>query len=419
MNVAERIIEAVATFDYPQGKHEIQVLDDSTDETSQIVAQKVGELKAAGVWIEHIRRPNREGFKAGALKLGVQKSSGEFLAIFDADFVPHPDFLLKSIPFFVIQPELGLIQGRWGHLNRSESLLTWFEAIGIDGHFTVEQSARNWNDLFMNFNGTAGVFRKEAILEVGNWKADTLTEDLDLSYRLQLAGWKCRYLIDLVAPAEIPNNIYAFKSQQFRWAKGSMQTAIKLLPSIWTTQHSLFKKLQATLHLTHYMVHPLMVYLAVIAPSLLINRRFNFPIIMIVLLGSFLLLSFMGPSRLYWTAGKHLYGKWTKRVLLLPLLICFGCGMAINNTRAVFEAILGKKSDFIRTPKRGNQEKKHYIPAINLLFLLEFLAGLWCLLGMSFYFTARQYLVGHFMLIYAVGFLYVGGLSFFSQLRGQ
>ena len=418
MNVAERIIDAVATFEYPVGKHEIQVLDDSTDETSAIIAQKVAELKAAGIWIEHIKRSDRQGYKAGALKLGVEKARGELLAVFDADFLPPSDFLLKSVPFFVMLPDLGLVQGRWGHLNSFESLVTWFQAIGIDGHFTIEQSARNWNDLFMNFNGTAGIFRKRAVMEVGNWKADTLTEDLDLSYRLQIAGWKCRYLLDLVAPAEIPNNIDAFKSQQFRWAKGSMQTAIKLLPTIWKTPVSLFKKFEATLHLTHYMVHPLMIYLAVIAPSLLIYRRFDFPFTFLVLLGIFLLTSFMGPSRLYWTAGRYLYGSWNKRVLLLPFLICFGCGMALNNTRAVFEALWGRPSEFVRTPKQGTRQKKRYAPLTNSLFLLEIGAGLWCLLGMVFYFSARQYLIGHFLLIYAVGFLFIGGLSAFSHLRG-
>ncbi|MBD3307422.1 glycosyltransferase [candidate division KSB3 bacterium] len=418
MNVAERVIDAIAAFDYPPGKHEIQVLDDSTDETSEIVAQKVKALRTAGVWIEHIRRPTRDGFKAGALKLGAERAHGEFLAIFDADFVPPSDFLLQAIPFFVVQPDLGLVQGRWGHINHYESVITWCQAIGIDGHFTVEQSARNWNDLFMNFNGTAGIFRKAAIFDVGSWNADTLTEDLDLSYRLQLAGWKSRYLIDLVAPAEIPNNIHAFKSQQFRWAKGSMQTALKLLPAIWKTSHPRFKKFEATLHLTHYLVHPLMLYLAVIAPSLLIYRRFDLPLLLLGLLGSFLLVSFLGPSRLYWTAGKYLYGKQMRRVVLLPFLICFGCGMAINNTRAVVEAILDKQSEFVRTPKRGHQERKHYIPSINPLFLLELVAGVWCLVGVGFYFTAHQYLVGHFLLIYAVGFLYVGGLSVLSQIRG-
>ena len=419
LNVAERVIEAVAAFDYPLEKHEIQVLDDSTDETSDIIARKVKELQNKGIRIEHIRRSDRKGFKAGALKNGLEKASGEFLSIFDADFVPPSNFLRDSIPFFLLQPDLGLIQGRWGHLNHHESLVTTFQAIGIDGHFTVEQSARNWNDLFMNFNGTGGIFRKKAVLDVGNWKADTLTEDLDLSYRLQLGGWKSRYLIDLVTPAEIPANIHAFKSQQFRWAKGSMQTALKLLPMVWKTQHTLFKKFEATLHLTHYMVHPLMTYLAVIAPSLLINQRLHFPLLVMLPLGGVLLISFIGPSRLYWTAQTYLNGTWSRRIWLLPFLLCFGCGMAINNTKAVFEAILNKKSEFIRTPKQGSLEKKRYKPAINFSFLLELLAGGWCLFGMLFYLTSRQYLVGYFMMVYAVGFLYIGGLSLMYQLRSR
>ncbi len=417
MNVAERVIAAVAAFEYPQGKHEIQVLDDSSDETSLLVARKVETLRAAGVRIEHIRRPNREGFKAGALKYGLEQAQGEFLAIFDADFVPPHDFLLKSVPFFLVEPRIGFIQGRWGHLNANESLITRFQSIGINGHFAVEQSARNWNNLFMNFNGTAGIFRKKAVLEAGNWAGDTLTEDLDLSYRIQLAGWKCRYLINLVAPAEIPANINALKSQQFRWAKGSIQTAMKLLPRIWKSDYHIFKKLQATLHLTHYLVHPLMAFMAVIAPFLLITRSFQLPFAVFGLLTGMLVLSFIGPSRIYWTAEKYLYRGLSKRVLLLPLLICFGCGLAINNTRAVFEAIFGKKSDFIRTPKQGTQARKQYKPVMNLLFLLELAAGLWCLAGVAFYSAAHHYLVVHFLLIYAIGFLYVGGMSFLYQKR--
>ncbi|MCK5551708.1 MAG: glycosyltransferase, partial [Deltaproteobacteria bacterium] len=409
MNVAERVIDAVAAFEYPEGKHEIQVLDDSTDETRRIVARKVEELKARGVQIEHIRRSSREGYKGGALRHGLQKARGEFLAVFDADFVPPHDFLLRTIPFFVMEPQVGLVQGRWGHLNRSESLVTRLQSIGMNGHFVVEQSARNWNDLFMNFNGTGGVFRKRAILEAGNWQDETLTEDLDLSYRIQLAGWKCRYLIDVVAPAEIPTDINAFNSQQFRWAKGSIQTAIKLLPRVWRSDHKAFKKLQATLHLTHYFVHPLMAYLAIMALPLLVMKRFDLPPSMYAVLGSFLFLSCTGPSRLYWTAEKYVNRGWTKQMLYLPFLVCFGCGVAINNSRAVFEAIWGKRSEFVRTPKKGHVEKKRYSPVVDLLFLFEIMAGLWCLLGMVVYFSVRQYLVGHFLLMYAIGFLYVGG----------
>jgi cellulose synthase/poly-beta-1,6-N-acetylglucosamine synthase-like glycosyltransferase len=417
MNVTERLIDAVVTFDYPEGKHEIQILDDSTDETSQIIAQKVKTLKAAGVQIEHIRRSTREGFKAGALKHGLEKARGEFLAVFDADFVPPRDFLLKTIPFFLLDPHLGLVQSRWGHLNSHESLITCLQSIGINGHFMVEQSARNWNGLFMNFNGTAGIFRKKAILEAGNWKADTLTEDLDLSYRMQFVGWRCRYLIDLVSPAEIPENVNAFKSQQFRWAKGSIQTAMKLLPSVWKSAHPLFKKLQATLHLTHYLVHPLMVYIAITAPLLLLTQKLQISPILFAFVGVILLLSCTGPSRLYWTAETYLHGIWNSRLLLLPFLVCFGCGLGINNTRAVLEAIWGRKSEFVRTPKKGNQERKHYRLPLNPLFLLEILVGIWCLSGTFFYFEAKQYLIGHFLLIYSIGFTYVGATSLLHQRR--
>jgi cellulose synthase/poly-beta-1,6-N-acetylglucosamine synthase-like glycosyltransferase len=417
LNVAERVIDAVAAFDYPEGKHEIQVLDDSTDETRHIIAEKVEALKASGVQIEHIRRPSREGYKGGALRHGLQTARGEFFAIFDADFIPPRDFLLRTIPFFLMDPRLGLVQGRWGHLNGNETLVTRLQSIGMNGHFVIEQSARNWNNLFMNFNGTGGVFRKAAILEAGNWQDETLTEDLDLSYRIQLAGWKCRYLVDVVAPAEIPTDINAFKSQQFRWAKGSIQTAIKLLSRVWQSHHNIFKKVQATLHLTHYCVHPLMAYLAIMALPLLVTKRFDIPPIAFALFGVLLFLSCTGPSRLYWTAEKYIQGGWSKQMLFLPFLVCFGCGVAINNTRAIVEAVWGKKSEFIRTPKRGHVEKKPYKPVANLLFLFEITAGLWCLLGMYFYFGVRQYLVGYFLLMYAIGFLYVGGMSFLQQKR--
>jgi cellulose synthase/poly-beta-1,6-N-acetylglucosamine synthase-like glycosyltransferase len=417
LNVAERLIDAVVAFDYPRGKHEIQVLDDSTDETRHIVARKVEELKASGVRIEHITRSSREGYKGGALRNGLRRARGEFVAVFDADFVPPHDFLLRTVPFFLMEPGLGLVQARWGHLNRGESLMTRLQSIGINGHFVVEQSARNWNHLFMNFNGTGGVFRKRAILEAGNWQDETLTEDLDLSYRIQLAGWRCRYLLGVVAPAEIPGDINAFKNQQFRWAKGSIQTAIKLLPRVWRSDHTAFKKVEATLHLTHYLIHPLMAYLAIMAPLLLFTERVTLPPALYALLGGLIFLSCTGPSRLYLAAEKYIHGRWTKQMLLLPLLVCFGCGVAINNSRAVFEAIWGKRSSFIRTPKKGSREKKRYKPALDPLFVLEIMAGLWCLLGMFVYFEVRHYVVGHFLLLYAVGFLYVGGMSLFHQKR--
>ncbi len=417
LNVAERIIEAVAAFDYPKDRHEIQVLDDSTDETYEIVAKKVQSLKDKGIQIEHVRRSDRKWFKAGALKYGLETAKGEFIAIFDADFVPSRDFLKKSIPYFVLDMNLGLVQARWGHLNEHKSLITKLQSIGINGHFMVEQSARNWNGLLMNFNGTAGVFRKSAILDAGNWQGDTLTEDMDLSYRMQLAGRQCRYLVDLIAPAEIPEDINAFKNQQFRWAKGSIQTAIKLLPSVWRSDFGFFCKLQATLHMTHYMIHPLMAYLAIMAPILLVTTRFDLPVWGFIGFAITLLIASTGPSRLYWVAEKHASKGWMKKMALLPVLIAFGCGLALSNSRAVIEALFGKKSEFVRTPKRGNSIIKNYNPSINTFFVFEIFTGIWCLGGIVAYAEAGQHILRPFLFLYATGFIYVGLLSLLHRNR--
>lgn len=417
LNVADRIIDAVAAFDYPPDKHEIQVLDDSTDETRDIVSRKVKGLKEKGVCINHIMRPDRTGFKAGALKYGMERAKGDLIAIFDADFVPPKNFLQKAVPYFVLEEGVGLVQARWGHLNEGKSLITMLQSIGINGHFMVEQSARNWNGLLMNFNGTAGVLRKAAIQDAGNWQDDTLTEDMDLSYRMQLKGWTCRYLVDLVAPAEVPENINAFKSQQFRWAKGSIQTAIKLLPAVWGSNFGIFCKLQATLHMTHYLIHPLMAYLAIMAPVLLVATRFEFPLWSLITFAVALLIASTGPSRLYWVADRHATGGWPKKMLLLPVLIAFGCGLAVSNTRGVMEAVLGKKSDFVRTPKRGSSVKKNYNPPINAFFILEILIGVWCMSGIIAYAEAGQHILRPFLFIYAMGFIYVGFLSLLHRNR--
>ncbi len=417
LNVAERIIDAVAAFDYPKDRHEIQVLDDSTDETCGIVQRKVQFLKEKGVHIERITRSDRKGFKAGALRFGMEQAKGELMAIFDADFVPPRDFLQKAVPYFVLDENLGLVQARWGHLNENKSFITKLQSIGINGHFMVEQSARNWHGLLMNFNGTAGILKKEAIQEAGNWQDDTLTEDMDLSYRMQLAGWKCRYLLDLVAPAEVPENINAFKSQQFRWAKGSIQTAIKLLPSVWRSDFSFFCKLQAALHMTHYLIHPLMAYLAIMAPVLLITTRFEFPVGAFAAFITALIIASSGPSRLYLVAERYAAKSWHKKMLFLPALISFGCGLAISNTRAVMEAIFGKKSEFVRTPKQGTTIKKHYRPSINVFFVLEILIGVWCLSGIIAYAGAGQHILRPFLFLYAIGFIYVGFLSLLHRKR--
>jgi cellulose synthase/poly-beta-1,6-N-acetylglucosamine synthase-like glycosyltransferase len=411
LNVVERLIDAVAAFHYPKACHEIQVLDDSNDETRMIVAEKVRLLRQQGIDIHHITRDDRVGFKAGALRNGLSRARGDFVAIFDADFVPPPDFLLSAMPFFVDQPRLGLVQARWGHLNQHDSWVTRLQAIGINGHFMVEQGARSANRLFMNFNGTAGIFRKEAIIGAGNWQGDTLTEDMDLSYRMQLCCWECRYLIDLVAPAEIPRDLNAFKSQQFRWAKGSTQTAIKLMPRIWRSSFRPFAKFQAFMHMSHYIIHPLMLTLAILAPFLLLQKTHFLTGIGFVCFGGLLLLSCTGPSRMYLVAEHALGRPYRHTLCLLPFMMCFGCGLAINNSRAVAEALLGKTSGFVRTPKSGGRVRKRYRVKTSPLIFLELLAGIWCLFGVGLYFASHHYLIGHFMLIYAIGFLSIGGIS--------
>src|SRR6266700_7135944 len=247
--VVERLVEAVCRMDYPRDRLEIQVLDDSTDDTSAILRARIAALCREGFLIEHLRRTNRTGYKAGALATGLARARGEFLAIFDADFVPPVDFLKKTLPHFH-DPAIGMVQTRWGHLNENYSLLTWIQSIFLDGHFLIEHTARNRSGAFFNFNGTAGIWRREAITSSGGWQHDTLTEDLDLSYRAQMNGWRFMYLPEVVCPAELPVDINAFKTQQNRWTMGAIQTAKKMLPTIWRAPLSLKVKIEATFHLT-------------------------------------------------------------------------------------------------------------------------------------------------------------------------
>jgi len=272
--VVQRLIDAVARLEYPREKLEIQVLDDSTDETTAIAAELVEAYRRAGSDITLLHRTTRTGYKAGALRDGLAGARGEFIAIFDADFVPTPDFLMKTLPFFR-DHAIAMVQVRWGHINRDYSLLTLVQSFGIDGHFWVEQAARCWSGLFMNFNGTAGIWRRTAIDDAGGWQADTLTEDLDLSYRAQLKGWRLKFLPQVVCPAEVPVQLTGARSQQHRWAKGSIQTARKLIPRILQADLPLFTKYQAVFHLTNYMVHPLMLLVVLSAPLLLQSERFR------------------------------------------------------------------------------------------------------------------------------------------------
>ncbi len=410
-NVAERVIRAVCEMRYPAGKHEIQVLDDSTDETRDLVDAVSEELRNSGHDIKVIRRGKRTGYKAGALAEGMAQARGELIGVFDADFVPPEDFLVRTVPFFMVNKRLGLVQARWGHLNRKKSLLTRAQSIGIDGHFMVEQSARNWNRLYMNFNGTAGLWRKQAIEDGGGWHWDTLTEDMDLSYRVQFAGWQTVFLPDLVVPAEIPEDVNAFKSQQFRWAKGSIQTAIKLFPQMIRQPVPVFQKMQAFFHMTHYLVHPMMLTLSLLALPVLmiIDVRMNPAVFGLIAL--VLLFSMMAPSALYMVSQRAAYRDWRHRMLCLPFLVAIGVGIAVSNTRAVFEAVVGRESGFIRTPKRGDRAVKNYRVRLPRLPFIEIGLGIYCTISLAYYLSAGKYLIGPFLAAYAAGFLFIGLLT--------
>jgi cellulose synthase/poly-beta-1,6-N-acetylglucosamine synthase-like glycosyltransferase len=414
--VVDRLIESVGRFDYPKELLEIQILDDSTDDTVDIVQALAKQMNDRGFDVQYIHRDNRAGFKAGALREGLKTAKGELVGIFDADFVPHPEFLKETIPYFT-DPEVGMLQARWGHINSDYSLLTRAQSIGIDGHFGVEQAARAWSGLFMNFNGTAGIWRKETIEDAGGWQADTLTEDLDLSYRAQLKGWKLRFASEVVCPAEVPVTINAFKSQQHRWAKGSIQTAKKNLGKLFKSDVPLLVKIQAFLHLTHYMVHPMMLLVVLTSIPMLYSQWFfdnlSFPVLIFTLLS----LATFGPSSMYLFSQKVLYRDWKTRIKFLPFLMCLGTGIAVNNTKAVLEALLNIKSGFVRTPKYGIDKQqdswrgKNYSIPLSAMSILEFLLGLYSLSGLLMFLLFSKYLVSPFLLIYTSGFFYVFFLS--------
>lgn len=410
-NVVERAIRKICEIDYPKDRHEIQVLDDSNDETCELVDRVVEEFRIKGFDISVLRRKNRQGFKAGALNEAMKTAKGTYLAIFDADFLPEKDFLHKTVLYFLNDEKIGLVQARWGHVNRTHSMLTRAQSIGIDGHFMVEQSARNWNDLFMNFNGTAGLWHRDAIAAGGGWQWDTLTEDMDLSYRVQLAGWKTMYTPDVVVPAEIPEDVTAFKSQQFRWAKGSMQTAIKLLPRLLKAKVPFFKKFQSFFHLTHYCVHPLMLTLALLALPVLLTLETSISPAVFAVLSVLLGLSMVAPSSLYLASQRAAYDDWHKRILCMPMLVTIGVGIAVSNTRAVFEAIIGKESGFVRTPKRGDKEVKKYKVGLPWTGIFEIILGCYCGISLKYYILAEKYLVGPFLAIYSAGFMFIGALT--------
>jgi cellulose synthase/poly-beta-1,6-N-acetylglucosamine synthase-like glycosyltransferase len=418
--VIERLIETVALFDYPRELLDIQVLDDSTDQTQSVARDCVERHRDLGVPISYIHRDNREGFKAGALQEGLKTATGEFVAIFDADFIPPADFLRRTIPYF-IEPQLAMVQTRWSYVNRGYSTLTEVEAIMLDGHFAIEHSSRFRSGLFFNFNGTAGIWRRTSIEDSGGWQHDTLTEDTDLSYRAQIRGWKFLYLPEIECPSELPVEMNAFKSQQARWAKGLMQTAKKILPRVIRADVPFATKAEAFFHLTANISYPLMVFLSIILLPAMIVRFYQgwFQVLVIDL--PLFLASTCSISSFYLSAERAFYPKtWKRTFWYLPFVMAVGIGLSVRNAVAVLEAIVGKKSEFVRTPKyrveagakrHGEWVKKKYHKSAGMMPFAEVLLGLYFAAAVVYAVQNENYATVPFFVLFVWGYLYTGLMS--------
>lgn len=430
--VAKRIIDSTCRIDYPRELLDVQVLDDSTDETTEIARQAVDHWKAQGVHIELIHRENREGYKAGALAHGLQSARGEFVLIFDADFIPPPEILRETIHFFT-DPRVGMVQARWEHLNRQQSLLTKSQAILLDGHFVIEHAARNRSGRFMSFNGTAGLWRKSCIADAGGWEHDTLTEDLDLSYRAQMKGWRFVFLHDLASAAELPPDMESFKQQQYRWAKGGAQTCRKLLPTVLRSRLPKRVKLEAFFHLTSCIVYPcvvmltLMLYPVVYLKVHLLDEgagRYVFD-------ASVLLLATCGATTFYVASQRELFKTWADSIKYIPFLMSLGIGISLNNSRAVLAGFFGGSGVFVRTPKFGTgvgdlcwkravQANRKRSRRINLQPFLELAVGGYLLACLIMCFSNFRITVGvPFLCLFVVGYFYVPLTTWFGHRFGQ
>ena len=369
-DVAERLIDAAAAMRWPD--LQIQVLDDSTDETTAIVERAVQRHRERGLDIQLLHRSHRQGFKAGALAEATRQARGQFIAVFDADFVPQPDFLERAMSFF--QEDVAVVQARWGHINHDESLLTRLQALLLDGHFVVEHTARNRSGRWFNFNGTAGIWRRRAIQEAGGWQHDTLTEDLDLSYRAQMAGWRFVYLVDQVVPAELPRTVDAFRSQQHRWAKGTTQTLLKLGRRVLSAPLPVRVRLEALVHLSANLAYPLVLLLALLNPLAVTLRAEWRPELLAVDSVAFVTAS-LGVAVFYGVSQWGAHADWLARLRHIPAAMALGIGLSVNQSRAVLEALLGHDSPFVRTPKGAYRAARH-VPVVELgLFGLHLAAS--------------------------------------------
>ncbi len=425
MYVVDRLVDSVCAIDYPREKLEIQILDDSTDETQSIAEAAARRHAADGIDIKYIHRTDRSGYKAGALEAGMHVARGTFIAIFDADFVPKRDFLMATVHHFT-DPKVALVQTRWGHVNEDYSLLTKIQAILLDAHFVLEHGSRNRGGCFFNFNGTAGIWRKAAIIDGGGWQHDTLTEDLDLSYRTQLRGWRFVFLPNHVAPAELPVEMNAFKSQQHRWAKGSIQTFLKLMPQILQSDQPFKVKAEAFFHLSANFNYPLMCVLSVLmAPSMVIRYNMGWYEMLLIDVPLFLAAT-ASVANFYMVCQRELYPRtWTDRLKYLPILMSIGIGLAVNNTKAVMEAIFHKPSEFKRTPKyrieggTGEWMGKNYRQAVAIQPIIELTLGLYFTATLFYALANGIYGTVPFLMLFQVGFLYTGLLSIVQQFGGD
>lgn len=415
--VAERLLNAICKLTYPTDKLDIQVLDDSTDETQAVARRLVEHYADCGFSISYQHRTNRAGYKAGALAQGLKTSRGEFIAIFDADFVPPEDFLLRTIHHFT-DPKVGMVQTRWTHINRNYSFLTEVEAILLDGHFVLEHAGRARSGVFFNFNGTAGIWRRAAVEDAGGWQHDTLTEDTDLSYRAQLKGWKFVYLQDVECPAELPIEMTAFKTQQARWAKGLIQTGRKVLPRVLKSDQPFRVKLEAWYHLTANLSYPLMIILSVLLLPAMVIRFYQGWFQMLYIDLPLFVASTFSISSFYLVSQRELFPRtWPRALLYLPFLMALGIGLTITNTRAVIEALLGKQTAFARTPKYRVESRKDkvllttYRRRLGWVPWVELLIGGYFALTVYYAVQNENYITVPFLMLFVAGYWYTGLMS--------
>ena len=410
--VAERVIEAAARLEYPSERLQIQVLDDSTDETADIARRTVIRLQAKGLNIQHLRRTDRAGFKAGALQAGLAHATGEFIAFFDADFVPESDFLKQVLPHFD-HPRVAFVQARWGHLNRQFSILAYLQSLAIDAHFMVEQYARSKSGYWFNFNGTTGIWRREALLDAGGWKADTLTEDLDISYRAHLCGWQGRYTREVVAPAELPVSMSAFRRQQHRWARGSLECALKLGPQVLQADVPDRIKIQAILHLLGYTVHLLLFVLTLLFPVMLIvsNHLANWGAIFGF--GFIFNLTALAPM-LFFVVGQRQLGRPLGRQIPAVLLASIaGSGLMVNTLRATWQIIRKRRNVFERTAKFGIRQRRQkwtrqrYQLQVDPIVVAEFFLGIYTALTAFLAFQMGNWAIFVYASLFSIGLLFV------------